>query len=171
MKGCRLQRTVSPSQRAAVQIDIPHTGALICASDMPAASPPKSTRHTGKDLPPLRRDSCVRKLTGWEIDDLASVAACGCVFHTPEWWIDRDCASLVIMVEVGCMDEWVVKATRVRASARRGAYCNFHIIDNHQHDQSACLGGMWPLGQSRLLPAHLQTTAACASPRPVVPLT
>jgi len=81
----------------------------------------KSTRHTGKDLPPLRRDSCVRKLTGWKIDDLASVAACGCVFHTPKWWIDRDGASLVIMVEVGRMDEWGVKATRVRASVRHGA--------------------------------------------------
>ena len=37
--------------------------------------------------------------------------------------------------------------------------------------KSACLGCMWPLGQSRLLATHLQTTVACASPRPVPLLT
>ena len=75
----------------------------------PVQSPPDTL---GKDLPPLRRDSCVRMLTGWKIDDLAFVAACGGVsIHQISTETVR-CASLVIMVEVGRMDEIDVDATR-----------------------------------------------------------
>ena len=78
------------------------------------------------------------------------------VRHSSSWW--RSGA-------------WTNGVSRLHACALRPDMVpNFLIIDNHQHDQSACLGDMWPLGQSRLLPAHLQTTVACASPRPVVPL-
>jgi hypothetical protein len=63
MEGGRLHRTYPRSQRPAMQIDIPpHTGALVCASDMPPARVPPDT--LGKDLPPLQHDSCVRMLTG-----------------------------------------------------------------------------------------------------------
>lgn len=115
MEGGRLHRTYPRSQRPAMQIDIPpHPGASRmrkrhATTCKPVQSPPDTL---GKDLPPLRRDSCVRMLTGWKIDDLAFVAACGGVsIHQISTETVR-CASLVIMVEVGRMDEIDVDATR-----------------------------------------------------------
>jgi hypothetical protein len=87
---------VSPSQRPAVQIGIPHTGALICASDMPAASPQKCTRHTGKDLPPLQTRLTRAKAHGMHRRSMIWHAAVFLYTKT-----DRDCASLGIIVEAG----------------------------------------------------------------------
>jgi hypothetical protein len=96
MDGGRLRWPVSPSQRPAVQIGIPHTGALICASDMPAASPQKCTRHTGKDLPPLQTRLTRAKAHGMHRRSMIWHAAVFLYTKT-----DRDCASLGIIVEAG----------------------------------------------------------------------
>jgi hypothetical protein len=67
---------VSPSQRPAVQIGIPHMELSYAQATCQLQALKSLPDTLARIYRHCKRDSCVRKLTGWKIDDLA----CGCVF-------------------------------------------------------------------------------------------
>ena len=168
MEGGRLQRTYPRSQRPAMlpmQIDIPHPGASRmrkrhATTCKPVQSPPDTL---GKDLPPLRRDSCVRMLTGWKIDDLAFVAACGGVS------IHQILGETVRL----CVTRHHGGGRWAHGRYRRRGYTlpspDIHVDNNaNLHVWAACGRSG---NQDSYRPTYMYfSTVACASPRPVVPL-
>jgi hypothetical protein len=152
---------VSPSQRPAMQIDIPHWSPHMRkrhASCKPFHNPPDTLARIFRHCDAIHACECSR-------DGRSMIWHAAAFSHTK---IDREHASLGIMVEVGAWTRSPNGDERLHASP--DIALNFHI-DNNLHDQPACLGGMWPLGQSRLLPTHgsLRVTKTCRPPLTLFP--